>query len=158
MEITFTRKSIKEINKWLEKNGFSTECELNSKYALCYSPSEDIIYVPKHYEDCADSLFMKTLRKLGLTSDFEAVTLSFLHELGHAQTLHLLTNKESKDCDTLKGVYELVIDGDCDDYYLMYWTVTDEEMANRWAAMYADLFGKKVQKLEDIIEQNVKFG
>lgn len=158
MEITYTKKLVKEVNKWLKKNGFTTRCVFDKETDLSYSPDEDLIYVPESYNGEPDSLFMRCLRNFGLTSDFDTITLSFLHELGHAQTLHLLTTKESKNCDVLKATYAIAIDEDDDDFYLKYWEVTDEVMANKWAVMYADCFEKKVQKLEEIIGENVKFG
>ena len=117
-------KTKEEINKWLKKNGFTTRCVFDKDADLSYSPDEDLIYVPESYNGEPDSLFIRCLRKFGLTSDFDTITLSFLHELGHAQTLHLLTTKESKKCDVLKAMYAVAIDEEDDDFYLKYWEVT----------------------------------
>ena len=153
MDITFTKKSVKEINKWLKKCGFPTRCVLEKGQDMQYDPNDDLIILPKEYASWPDSLFMKCLRGLGLTSDFDTVTLSILHELGHAQTYHLFTAKEWAACNVEKFFIEGGEDG-C----FEYWAVRDELLANKWAITYADCFGKKVQRLEDIISDNVKFG
>ena len=158
MKIKFTRKSIKAINKWLKRNGFTTTCRLSNKYALCYDLDENEILVPPQYDGDKDDLFMKCLRDLKLTSDFDAVTLSILHELGHAQTAHLFTYDEWNGYNIVKGSLALVLDENDDDFYFKYWEVEDEKAANSWLTMYVNCLPKKVQKLEDIIETTIKFG
>lgn len=158
MEIKFTKKFIKAFSKWLKKNGFATECEYVKGGELSWQPDEDIIYIPDRYNNDPDSLFMRHLRGLSLTSDFDVITVSLLHEIGHAQTQHLFTTRESNKCDVIKAMYAITIDEDSDDFYIKYWEVPDENMANKWAINYADTFPKKVEKLENIVEEYVKFG
>lgn len=149
MEIRFNKKSVKAINKWLRKCGFEAECVLVKKGDLEFDPNDNLILVPKTYNDEPDASFMKCLRRLGLTSDYDAVTLSILHELGHSETYPLFTDKEWIRCSLDKFAVN-----DC----FEYWNIKDELAANRWAVMYADSCTNKVEKLEKIIEENVKFG
>ena len=149
---------IKPLNEWLWKNGFVTTCIYYEEGVLQYNPASDEIRIPTAYDDEPDRLLMKCLRKLGLKKRFKGFTMSILHELGHAQTLDLFTDKESKKCDDIKELYQDTIDENSDDYYLEYWKVKDEYAANSWAVMYANCFPKKVKELAKIIEENVNFG
>ena len=153
MKITFSEKSVKAINKWLKNCGFEARCVIEKGGEMQFDPNDNIIILPKDYDDEPDTLFMKCLRDLGLTSDFDTVTFSILHELGHSQTAPLLTRKEWIACSLQK----MFIPGG-EEGYFEYWKVKDELMANKWAVTYADFFEKKVQELENIIETTVKFG
>lgn len=157
MKITFTKKSVKAINKWLAKNGFDTECVYVKKGDLEFDPNDNIIIIPRDYVSDFDSPFMKFLRDLGLTADFDPVTLSILHELGHAQTFRLFSTKEWKWCAAQKAVLAGLAEGPTEDYLFGYWNVEDELAANNWAILYTKSFAKKVAKLEEIIEEFVKF-
>ena len=156
MEIKFNKKIVKAINKWLKKYGFSTTCDMDKDEDMSYYSEEDMIILPAEYDNEPDRLFKKCLRGLGMKTNFDMTTLSILHELGHAQTLPLMTEEESDLCDGIKREYAVTIDEDSDDYHLEYWKVKDELMANKWAVMYADLFPEKVQALEDILLANAK--
>ncbi len=158
MKITFTEKSVKAINKWARKHGFNTEFVFVKSGSLEFDPNENEILVPRKYDSTFDCQFMKFLRGLGLTCDFDAVTLSLLHELGHAQTLDLFTTKEWKWCAAQKAVWAGVHEGPDDDYLFGYWNIEDELAANNWVVLYTKSFSKKVKELEDIVEQYVKFG
>ena len=158
MEIKISRGIIEPLNKWLVHHGFEVECKYSKNGAFQYDPNCDIIIIPGTYDDDPDSLFMKCLRGLGLTSNFDTLTYSFLHELGHSQTTNLFTTKESQECDAIKDFFSIAIDEDDDDFYLKYWEVRDEKLANKWAVTYADTFPYKAQKIEEIIEKYVKFG
>lgn len=155
MKIKFTKKATKEIKKWLKKNGFGeVDCDLTAG-EFQFDPNDYTILAPRNYDDSVDYLFMRCLRKLGLTSDFDAITLSILHELGHAETHALFTNKEHKSFNSDKFLLELS-DIDGEDRFFKYWEVKDELAANTWAIMYTKCFTNKVQKLEEIVEKYVK--
>lgn len=158
MKIRFTKKSVKAINKWLKRYGFNTVCELVNKGGLEFDPNENVILIPRAYDSDYDSEFMKFLRSIGLTADFDPVTLSLLHELGHAQTLDLFTTREWKWCAAQKAVWAGLHSTTDEDYLFGYWNIEDELAANNWLILYTKSFPKKVQKLEDIIAENVKFG
>lgn len=159
MDFKISPKIIKPLNQWLKRYGFEAECIYKKNGVFQYDPSSDIITIPGIYNgDDYDSLFMRFLRSHGLTPDFDAITLSLLHELGHSQTQSLMTDEESEECDVIKAVYSMTIDEDSDDFQFKYWEVKDEFMANTWAIMYANCFLNKVQNLENIFEKYVKFG
>ncbi len=156
MEIRFTQKTVRAINRWLKKYGFSTTCDMDKDEVMSYCSEGDMIILPEEYDDEPDRLFRKCLRGLGMKTNFDMTTLSILHELGHAQTLPLMTEEESDICDGIKREYAATINEDSDDFQFEYWKVKDELMANKWAVMYADLFPEKVQALEDILLANAK--
>lgn len=162
MKFKFTKKSINAINKWLAKYGFDTECVLvRGDGDLEYNSDENEIYIPRVYDfdtEGYDSWFMKFLRGIGLTADFDAVTLSILHELGHAQTTDLFGTKEWNWCAAQKVIWAGIHDGPSEEYMFGYWNFEDELAANNWLILYTKSFPQKVQNLEDILEQTVKFG
>ena len=158
MEITFNKKTVKAINKWLKRNGFAAKCVFVKGDELAYDPNDNIILVAKHYLDEPDTFFMRCLRNLGLTGDFDAVTLSILHELGHSQTCPMFTEKEWEKCVVEKFAIAVNTEPMSEEGLLKYWEVADEYAANNWAVMFVKCFPKKVEKLEKIIEENVKFG
>jgi len=162
MKAKFTKKSIKKINKWLKKNGFAVKCarvdkdedDSNLTFIIDF---DDTMYIltPRWYDEEPDGMFMRCLRELGLKSDFDSLTLSILHELGHAQTYHLFTSKEWEACDKEK---EDIEEQDGEEAFFKYWEVKNELAANKWLVLFADCFPNKVQKLENIIGETVKFG
>ena len=159
MDFKISPKIIKPLNRWLRRYGFEAECVYKKNGVFQYDPNSDVITIPGNYNgDDYDSLFMRFLRSHGLTPDFDAITLSLLHELGHSQTQNLMTDEESEECDVIKSIYAITIDEDSDDFQFKYWEVKDEFMANTWAIMYANCFLNKVQNLENIFEKYVKFG
>lgn len=158
MKIRFTKKSVEAINKWLSKYGFNTECVLKNGGALQFDPNENEILIPRAYDSDYDSEFMKFLRNLGLTSNIDAVTLSILHELGHAQTMDYFTRSEWEWCSVQKAVWAGTHSEPDEEYLFGYWNFEDELAANNWLVLYTKSFEKKVQKLEEIIETKVKFG
>ena len=158
MKITFSEKSVKAINKWAEKYGFNTEYIFVKSGALEFDPNENEVTVPRAYDSDYDSAFIKFLRSIGLTADFDAVTLSILHELGHAQTLDLFTAKEWKWCAVQKAVLAGISGGPDEEYLFTYWSIEDELAANNWLVLYTKSFPEKVRELENIIETTVKFG
>lgn len=158
MKIKFTKKSVKAINSWLARYGFNTVCILRNGGTLQFDPNENEILIPRAYNSDYDSEFVKFLRNLGLTSNIDAVTLSILHELGHAQTMDYFTRKEWEWCSVQKAVWAGIHSEADEEYLFGYWNFEDELAANNWLVLYTKSFEKKVQKLEEIIEMNVKFG
>ena len=162
MKVKFTKKSIQKINKWLQKNDFAVKCarideEEDDNNLTFIIDFDDNMYIltPRWYDEEPDGLFMRCLRDLGLNSDFDSLTLSILHELGHAQTCHLFTKKEWEACDKEK---EDINEQTGEETFFNYWKVKNEKAANMWLVMFAECFPKKVQELEDIIGETVKFG
>lgn len=88
----FTKELIEELNAWLLANGFDLECGIGEE--LQYDVMINTIIVPLEYDNSLDTYFMNFLRKNGLENNFDAITLSLLHEIGHAETEHLFNRQE----------------------------------------------------------------
>lgn len=147
----FTKSTTKAIRKWLKDNGFNVSCRLGNE--MVFDPNIDSIIVSKEYDTSADGYFMEFLREYGLTNDFDAITLSILHELGHAETEHLFSEEEWNNDMVIKAEFanQEVIDER--EYNYKYWKTNVEFSANLWVIMYVKAFPEKVNQLEDIIEE-----
>jgi len=143
-----TNKTIRALNKWLEKNEMGCECELGKVFE--YEPNDDIIIVPNHYDGEFDEFFMSYLRSEGLISNIDCVALSFLHELGHALTL----NDYFTDKDFMNDILarELISYSDtCMEQSLYaYWNLPTEHIAQVFAIDFANQYTDSAQELEDI--------
>lgn len=156
MEFTLTQKFVKDVNKWLKANGFSTRCELNiDDNEFYYDEDENVIGLGENYDSSPDSDFVEFLRKYGLTSDFDAITLSILHEIGHSETLKLFTEKQKmrfqEEIVNINLISFVVDDKEEKKLRFQYWEVPHEYTAQLWVVFYTNCFSDKVQELEDII-------
>lgn len=147
----FTKELIEELNVWLLANGFDLECSIGEE--LQYDAMIDTIIVPFEYDNSLDTYFMKFLRKNGLENNFDAITLSLLHEIGHSQTHHLFTTNEWNSDAVLKTML-VMTDASIEEINYGYWSTATELSANLWLIMYVKLFAKKVDELERIIESH----
>lgn len=156
--IRFTTYTTKAIRKWLKENGFQVGCRLGNEMA--FQPYDEdfsnaFIVVPKKYDSSLDTYFMKFLRKYGLDNDFDSITLSILHELGHFETEHLFSEDEWTTDAVIKEVVtwkECHTDKELEQVNYQYWHTNTEFSANMWLIMYVKAFADKVQELEDILE------
>ena len=151
----FTKESIKAIRKWIKESGFSVGCRLTEK-EFFYDSFQNAIFLPKSYTDEeTDPIFKAFLVENGLkNADLNVVTLSILHELGHAETDHLFTDTEwtfdamlkiSNDENALEKF------ANAKEYLYAYWNTLTEKGANNWAIMYANTFETKTQILNEIV-------
>lgn len=120
-----------------------------------YSPDEDIIYMPKgEYNTFFDSDFMAFVRELGLFTDFDCITLSLLHELGHAETCIDFDELEWGACSVLKmDLYEKSDNMPFSEYISKYWNIPDELAAQKWLVVFANGYQKECQDLENIFAE-----
>lgn len=146
----FTKETTKAIRKWLKQNGFNTTCVFGSEFE--YDPTSNAIHMPKVYDNTFDTDFMKCLRELGLKTDFDCMTLSILHELGHHETEKYFSETEWENCALEKLALEFseTIE-DESEFLTYYWNVANEKSANLWLVYYANMFTDKVQELENIL-------
>lgn len=153
----FTKETIKPVRKWIKENGFSVGCRLTEK-EFFYDSFSNAIYLPKGYTDEeTDPFFKAFLVENGLKNEnLNAVTLSILHELGHAETDHLFTETEWAFDAMMKienDEHALEKYPTAKDYLYAYWNNLTEKSANNWAIMYANTFENKTEILNEIIEK-----
>lgn len=151
--IKFNNKTCNAINSWFEKNDFDLICKIGED--LEYYLEENIITIPKTYDDSMDCYFMKWLRQHGLTTDFDCLVLSILHEIGHFETENLFTYQEWENDNAFKVALQFTNLED-EEFYFSYWDSPTEYVANMWLITYANIFMTKCQDLEDLIFDNCK--
>ena len=144
----FNKNTVKAIRAWLKKHHFHSLVRMEKEMA--YDPTIDTIVIPSVYDSYCDEWFMRFLRSHGLIGDFDGITLSILHELGHAKTVKNFTEDEWADCAIEKQILDLMALSD-EEYINAYWTVENEYVANIWAIEFANKHPKLVQELEDMI-------
>lgn len=154
--VGFSKESIKAVRRWIKESGFSVGCRLTEK-EFFYDNFHNAIFLPKNYADEeTDPFFKAFLLENGLkNADLNVVTLSILHELGHAETDHLFTDTEWTFDAMLKiSIDENAIDkfANAKEYLYAYWNTLTEKGANNWAIMYANTFETKTQILNEIVE------
>lgn len=150
----FEKGLTKELRHWLKDNGFAVGCRWGKEWA--FEPEENYITIPKVYDSDSDDDFIHFLRSNGLANDFDCITLSMLHEIGHFETMPYFTNEEWENDALVKCVYELS-ETDYSEYLYKYWNTQTEYSANMWAIMYVKAFSSKVEELEDIFGNYLKW-
>jgi hypothetical protein len=121
-------------DSWLEKNGFDTRvCGLHNEFS--YGESSDtiaysIVHPTKFVTD-----FVNVCNSLGLAYEIDIFWLSFLHELGHAETLHLVSDADFWEAELLDGL----------DYYFC----NREIYATRWAV---DFINRHIDLVIDLMQ------
>lgn len=142
-----TRYTSKAIREWLENNGFG--CRVNLGYDFYYEPNEDKIVISRNYNENCDFDFMHCLRALGLKNNFDSITLSVLHEIGHYMTIDDFSakkwEKDSRKKDKLATRYS------GQKLNELYWECPTEKSANEWLVEYVNNNPNEVQDLEDKI-------
>jgi len=149
------KNTTKAIRKWLAKYGYTVGCRLNREFL--YEPDDNYIGIQRVYDSLWDTDFMACLRGLGMKSNFDTITLSILHELGHYETMPDFTEEEWENDNILK---QILIDSADNQHELniKYWATSTEKVANEWAVYMADNRSKQVQELEDIIAETMERG
>ena len=81
------------MNSWLEKNGFETRIYgLDTDFS--WEVGADLIRYSLATIDFSDKAFMEYAYELGLFYEIDVFWFSFLHELGHAETWHLVDEED----------------------------------------------------------------
>ena len=112
---------------------------------------QENISIPSEYsEPDLDANFMICLRDLGLKYDFDALTLSVLHELGHFCTMEDVTEDDlnNQSCNIVT-IQLMEISDNAKDF--AYWLTPIERAANEWLVKYVNKNKAAVEKLENII-------
>ena len=157
MATKLTLDTTKAIRKWLKKYGFAATCRLakGKNAELQYDPNYNLIYTPVCYYGDLDDLFVAWLKKHGLETDVDVITLSLLHEIGHSETFKHFTTDEWFECAALKEL--LYADDTLNDEETgeRYWAMPDEYAANMWLIMFVKAFPEKVRELSENIKKTL---
>lgn len=128
---TKEQKVTEVLNSFLQTQGYT---DVKAKYVKLldsyYAPgaecSEIVLGGISNLK--ADEVFMKYCRGLGLSVDISIETMSFLHELGHHNTLDFLEDSEIIASDFIKMLLYME-DDESEEGYMKYFTCPVEEQA-----------------------------
>ena len=144
------------LNDFIKEQGYTN---LVAKY----SPDEDSYYAT----DCADNnivvlggltnkkaddVYMTYCKDLGLRVDIDVITLSFLHEVGHHNTLDFLDGDEILESETIKLLLAAA-NVETDEYFMKYFECPEEYEATWDAVSFCNAYPERVLRLNrDIME------
>ena len=123
-----------ELLKELNKIANEYECEVIEGNEFAYYYEENLIVVDFNDKDEA---FLNFARKNGLNEKVSAFTISFLHELGHNETIDFCEEYE----------------GDKDKLNLEeYFNLEEEYEATMWAIDFCKENANKIEKIEKLLK------
>ena len=159
-------RTIKEINKflnqWLKEHEFECTVQFDSDFS--FDTMNDIIHYSFIVCDLHDKLFEEVCKQCNPDIvDVDNFVLSFFHELGHFNTLHIFNDNEWDQYDHLKDVLEEKLKDNCDEkkekkLYKEYYTNPIELEATQWGCDYIVSHSDEVKKFfEDFQVLYMKF-
>ena len=146
------------LNSFLTKQGFSDELK------ACYVADKDSYY---HYgknlvvlggltNKKADEIFMDYCKELGLEVDVHIETLSFLHEVGHHNTIDFLDSEEIFESEMVK-LFLASKNEETEEYFMRYFVCPEEYEATWDAVSFCNAYPEIVLQLDKDI-QNALYG
>ena len=148
----FNKHTTIQLRNWLNSNEFSASCWLGREFE--YSPDLDCIYVPLHNNMWCDEEFINHLINMGYNPAMALTieTLSFLHELGHAETNEDFDNDEWNFGVTIANMVPL-LDIEPEDMMDAYWNSPCEAAANEWLIDFINNDFDAVKELDNIMKK-----
>lgn len=95
-----------------------------------------------------DRLFMEYAKSIGLKTKIDIFLLSFLHELGHHETLDEIDDDDEEYSRLIKEN----LNSDNDDNCKIYFALPDEKMATEWAINYINNNMDAIKNLWDQLQ------
>ena len=124
-----------EIFKWFTDNGISEVSGLAIAGNFAYEVDNQVIRIGLLEYEEVGSWFKEFLTEHGCQYvDLPTPVLSFLHEVGHSQTLKWFSDHDLDICSMYK-IKAREIDG-WKASIMKYWTAADEFAANRWVVNF----------------------
>jgi hypothetical protein len=139
----------KALNEWLEKYGFETRVRgLNTDgffYYWCSDVIEYTFHLPQQAIDSWDLL----MDELELPYNIGQFFTSFLHELGHAETLCEFSEEELESDENESHRLAMLLPSIEND--MAYYHLPTEMAATRWAIDYIIAYPERVKELVEKI-------
>lgn len=135
------------LNNFLLENHFNETAKYIAESDSYYDDGEELIVLGGLTVPTADEIFIKYCHSLGLSYEVDIEVLSFLHELGHGETLHIATEEDELNRDLTIMLCNLLGVEDEEDF-MMYFTTPIEAMATEWAVNFCNENIEKVKELE----------
>lgn len=146
------------LNEFLKTQGYA-EDEIYAEYRAdedSYydeSTSVPLIVLGGLTNKKADEIFMRFCKEeLGLVTDVDIVTLTFLHELGHHNTIDFLDEEENADSEFTKLMLA-VLGEDTEKDYMSYFTCPIEIEATIDAVEFCNHCPEAAKKLDAAIQE-----
>lgn len=142
MGIYVTRK----LQKWLNDNGYEdiAVIEDNDWY---YDHGKTIISYSLEPDMMVDKTFTDFCRECGLVIEVSPFILSFFHELGHYETIDIVTDEEYENAFFCKTALNMKENHTEEDYFA-YYNLEMEYFATRWAVSYINEHQEEVKYLD----------
>jgi len=134
------------LNNFLEMNGFEASAAYDVEQDSYYDIDEEHIVLGGKSVLAADALFIDYCNELGIEHQCSIDTLSFLHELGHHCTLHLLTDKEIEISNMIN--LRCLLKEESEEVYNMYFRCPEESIATQWAVDFVNEHWDIVEALD----------
>ena len=135
-----TKEIDESIYNFLEKFDYYPDVLLHTDFG--YYPDEELITYAFVISKKHDEWFAEYLRDVKHFDywDCEMWLISFFHELGHYNTLHLFSKKELKEYYNQKEV-----DGNDKEAYFKYFSCPIEDAATSWAINFIDAHDVEIE-------------
>lgn len=123
------------LNNFLQKNGFDCSAAYDVKADSYYDIDNEEITLGGKPDEEADRIFIKYLEELELNGEWNISLMTFMHELGHHMTLHLLSEEEEDESAKIKFFCGIISEnfGDDEGACNMYFRCPEEAIATEWA-------------------------
>ena len=121
----------KVLNNFLQLQGYTDVIASFDKLAdSYYAPGAEygVVVLGGISNLDADKVFMNYCKELGLNIDISIETISFLHELGHHNTMDFLDDEELEESELVKMMLYLNAE-ESDESYMKYFTCPIEQAA-----------------------------
>lgn len=146
------------LNEFLKTQGYA-EDEVCAEYRVdedSYydeSTSVPLIVLGGLTNKKADEIFMRFCKeRLGLVTDVDIITLTFLHELGHHNTIDFLDEEENADSEFTKLMLA-ILGEDTEEDYMSYFTCPIEIEATIDAVEFCNHCPEAAKKLDAAIQE-----
>ena len=104
----------------------------------------------------ADEIYMDYCRELGLEVDVDVITMSFLHEVGHHNTIDFLDGEEIFESEMIKLLLA-ANNEETKEYFMRYFECPEEYEATWDAVSFCNAYPEVVLQLDADI-QNALYG
>lgn len=131
------------LNKFLTNFKFECTAKYMEDSDSYYDDAEEVIILGGMSDLTADMYFMNLCKERGLKAEVNVDTMSFLHELGHYETMFLLDDEDWKKSYLIKAVAEVKQD------YMMYFKCPVEIIATDWAINFANEYQYAVENFSE---------
>lgn len=153
------------INEFLEP--YELTCKLGPDFA--YHPSDNLITYAFTYVDIDAEGFMASVERLHPEVHADIFLWSLLHEIGHHETIDMMTDKENRYCDRFKKklnkrtekINKRLAKGKKVKLSAMaeleaYYDVLDEKLATEWAVEYANTHQEELAEFWEKLAPAIK--